>query len=414
MEMHKKPWALPTICKMKARIDPTPDYQRPPAWSRKQKQLLMDTIFRNYDIPKFYWRKVSRDDSVQYEVVDGQQRLRAIWEFENDEFAFSRDTDPINGFDVASKKFSQLDPEVMEVFDTYSIDVVIITDAKEDENENEVRDMFLRLQNGTTLKAQEKRNAMTGSMRDFVKEVAKHPFLNNCKFSNARYTFDHISAQTILIELNGGPTNVKDADLNRMYKEHKDFDKKGTIARKVNSVFKFLQKAFPEKTPELERYNVINLYCLSSLLIERYVYQDLPESLANWFIEFECARREDGAKHEEDRELALVEYRRMTSYSTDTEESIRGRVDMFEQRFFADCPNIEPKDLNRDFSHEQRLAIYRKNDGICQIRIKCDGNKVAWDNWHADHIKSHSNGGKTTVSNGQVACASCNLSKGAS
>src|SRR3546814_14453558 len=56
--------------------DLTPDYQRPPAWSRKQKQLLMDTILRNYDIPKFYWRKVNRADGVQYEVVDGQQRLR--------------------------------------------------------------------------------------------------------------------------------------------------------------------------------------------------------------------------------------------------------------------------------------------------------------------------------------------------
>lgn len=86
MEMKKQPFAIPTVCKMQNRIDPTPDYQRPPAWSRKQKQLLMDTILRNYDIPKFYWRKVNRTDGVQYEVVDGQQRLRAIWEFEADEY----------------------------------------------------------------------------------------------------------------------------------------------------------------------------------------------------------------------------------------------------------------------------------------------------------------------------------------
>ena len=77
----------------------------------------------------------------------------------------------------------------MEIFDTYSLDVVIVTDAQEAEHEEEVRDMFLRLQNGTTLKAQEKRNAMGGAMRDFVKSVAAHPLFERSKFSNARFTY---------------------------------------------------------------------------------------------------------------------------------------------------------------------------------------------------------------------------------
>jgi len=51
-----------------------------------------------------------------------------------------------------------------------------------DTDEEEVREMFLRLQNGTSLKAQEKRNAMTGNMRDFVKQVASHKLFDNCKF----------------------------------------------------------------------------------------------------------------------------------------------------------------------------------------------------------------------------------------
>jgi Protein of unknown function DUF262 len=72
MQMKKMTWALPTVCTMEPKIDPKPDYQRPPVWSNKQKQLLMDTILRNYDIPKFYWRGVRRDDGVLYEVVDGQ------------------------------------------------------------------------------------------------------------------------------------------------------------------------------------------------------------------------------------------------------------------------------------------------------------------------------------------------------
>ncbi|MDZ7823559.1 MAG: hypothetical protein U5K75_05615 [Ahrensia sp.] len=64
-----------------------------------------------------------------------------------------------------------------------------------------------------------------------------------------------------MIELKGGPANVKDSDLNKMYSDNTSIDPKGTIAKKVKRTFDFLLQAFPEKTPELERYNVINLYC---------------------------------------------------------------------------------------------------------------------------------------------------------
>ena len=84
-----------------------------------------------------------------------------------------------------------------------------------------------------------------------------------------------------------------------------------------------------------------------------------------------------------------------------------------ERRFFDAYPDIEPKDAQRGFTHEQRLAIYRRDAGICQLRIKCDSEKVGWEHWHADHKVPHVKGGKTTVSNGQVACPACNLAKSA-
>lgn len=412
MQMNKKPWAIPTVCTLETKIDPTPDYQRPPAWSLKQKQLLMDTILRGYDIPKFYWRKVKRDDGIIYEVIDGQQRLRTIWEFRKGEFALSRDADSINGQKVAGLKFTQLPPELLLAFDTYQLDVVEITAEAAPDDDDEVRDMFLRLQNGTTLKAQEKRNAMSGAMRDFVKSIAGHPFFRVCAFSNKRFTFDHVAAQTILLELNGGPANARDADLNRMYRDNVRFEATGSTAKKVRRVYDFLLSAFPEKTPELERYNVITLYALASLLLDGYVSHGLAPQVAKWFISFENERRTDEARPEEDRDVSLVEYRRLISNSTDAEESIRARLDTFERRFFQYSPAIEPKDQERGFSHEQRLAIFRRDGGVCQLRIACSGEKVSWGNWHADHKLAHTHGGKTTVENGQVACPACNLKKG--
>jgi hypothetical protein len=45
--------------------------------------------------PDFYWRSVKRQDGVLYEVIDGQQRLRTIWEYRKGEFALAKDIDPI-------------------------------------------------------------------------------------------------------------------------------------------------------------------------------------------------------------------------------------------------------------------------------------------------------------------------------
>ncbi len=409
--MNKRPLPVSTICAWKDRIDPTPDYQRPPAWSTKQKQLLIDSILREFDIPKMYWRAVERDDGVKYEVIDGQQRLRTIWEYRAGEFALAKDIEPVKGVDCSGLKYADLDLEISTIFDIYIADVVIVDDAVQTDEEDEVRDMFLRLQNGTTLKAQEKRNAMTGQMRNFVKELAGHQFFENCKFKNVRFTFDHIAAQMVCLEIAGGPAGIRDADLNKMYDRNKSFDTAGETAKKVRKGLDYLLRAFPDKTPELERYNAIVLYCLASKLIDQYVHTDTEQKVASWFIDFETERRKNETLEEEERDPQLIDYRRLTSQSTDAEESIRARLEFIEKRFFLACPDIELLDEKRSFTPEQRLAIYRKDGGHCRLKITCNGERLTWENWEADHIVPHSKGGKTIVSNGQVACGSCNGAK---
>jgi len=215
----------------------------------------------------------------------------------------------------------------------------------------------------------------------------------------------------VRLELEGGPTNVRDSDLNRLYTEHKKFEASGKLARKVKRTLDYLLKAFPEKTPELERYSAITLYCLASSLIDKFAHAGTEVQLADWFIEFEAERREDEKLEEELRDSQLVEYRRLTSQSTDAEESIRSRLETMERRFFMAYPDIETLDPLRGFTSEQRLAIYRRDGGFCKIQSHCGGEKLSWDGWHADHIVAYSNGGKTTVANGQVGCPSCNLAK---
>jgi Protein of unknown function DUF262/HNH endonuclease len=407
VQISKKEWPLLSLCGVKKRIDTQPDYQRPAVWSLSQKQLLVDTILRGYDVPKIYWRQTGKNPDT-YEVVDGQQRIRAIWDYHGGRYALPRKTDSIDGFEIQGKKYDDLPDDLRLRFDTYNVNVVIVSDTDEDE----VREMFLRLQNGTTLKAQERRNAMPGKMRDFVKNLAEHPFFASCHFSNARYTFDQLAAQMTLIELVGEPTNVKNADLNKMYDREQEFDSANPKAKKIRRTLDYLRQAFPIKAPELERYSVISLYMLVSHLLERYVAQNMHQQLADWFIGFESYRRDQHELDVDQCDPEIVQYQEKTSHSTDSEDSIKWRHDYLLRKFLEAYPSLQLKDDQRLFTHDQRMAIFRRDKGICQIRLKCMGEECSWDSWEADHKHPWSQGGRTTVENGQVACLPCNARKG--
>lgn len=409
MQISKKEWPLLSLCGIKSRVDTQPDYQRPAVWSTSQKQLLIDTILRGYDIPKVYWRQIGKSPD-KYEVVDGQQRTRAIWEYHGGSYSLPKTAEPIDGIEVKNLSYDELPDDLRLRFDTYSVSVVILSDTDEDE----VREMFLRLQNGTTLKAQERRNAMSGNMRDFVKSLASHKFFQSCIFANSRYTFDHLAAQMTLIDLQGGPTNVRNADLNRMYEKEKEFDSAGAKAKKVKRTLDYLFAAFPSKDPDLERFNVISLYVLVAHLLERYAVQSAHTQLRQWFQNFEIYRSEQRKLDVEHCDPEIIQYNEKTSHSTDAEDSIQLRHDYLLRKFLEAHPSLQLKDDQRLFTHDQRKAIFRRDRGLCQVKRKCDGVECSWDSWEADHIAPWSRGGKTTVENGQVACLSCNSAKGAS
>jgi hypothetical protein len=78
------------------------DYQREEdVWTPVDRRYLIDTILRDLDIPKFYLRKL---EEKRFEIVDGQQRMRAIWAFRDGEFAL---TGKISGSSLDAAKSSE-------------------------------------------------------------------------------------------------------------------------------------------------------------------------------------------------------------------------------------------------------------------------------------------------------------------
>lgn len=85
MKMTARRRALDKIYKRRDRYE-IPEWQRGEVWDTNRKQQLIDSILRGWKLPKFYFLALDDDN---FEVVDGQQRLTAIYEFFANELQLS-------------------------------------------------------------------------------------------------------------------------------------------------------------------------------------------------------------------------------------------------------------------------------------------------------------------------------------
>ncbi|AKN33108.1 hypothetical protein Ccar_20575 [Clostridium carboxidivorans P7] len=149
-------------------LEISPKYQRNSVWNLKAKSYLIDTILRGLPVPQVAIRQVidTKTRKTIREVIDGQQRLRTILEFINDDFSILSS----HNEELGNMTYDDLDDELKEDFLMYELPVEIIK-IKED---SIIYDMFARLNtNNMALNRQELRNAKYwGEFKVFVYRMA--------------------------------------------------------------------------------------------------------------------------------------------------------------------------------------------------------------------------------------------------
>ena len=135
-------------------LDMSPPYQRWSVWNLDFKQRFIETLLLGYPSPAiFLFRKVSETGETTYEVVDGKQRLTAIFEFLDNEIPISEKSLLMN---KRGKYFRNLDKDERIAFWDYDISVEYLPTN----NETVINDIFDRLNRNTArLTAQELRHA---------------------------------------------------------------------------------------------------------------------------------------------------------------------------------------------------------------------------------------------------------------
>lgn len=383
-----------------------PGYQREAVWTRSQKQLLIDSLLNDIDIPKLYFRAVSKD-TYQYEVVDGQQRLRSIFEFFSDSFPLPEDADSIDGHPTARQYMKDLHTDLQMKLRDSQLDICVLQAGYTDDD---IEEIFLRLQNGTPLNAAEKRRALPGHMRHLVEDLARHQLFDGkyCAFTGKRYAYEDAVAKLLHLSIEGRITDIKHSSIKRTYEAHKNIKDTDAEVIRLKSALNFISKAFKTtSSPRFKKFAVITVGHLVMEMRERYNLSDFPEPFAAAYLAFEQRRLTNDDLDEEEQDPRLAAY--TSAARADRVQDLEFRHETLRREIIAAIPDLERKDEVRSFSEDQRQAIFLRDGGTCR---SC-GAKCKDTAFHADHVKPYSKGGKTRVSNGQVLCPACNLAKGA-
>lgn len=102
-------------------IDFDPDYQRGYVWDQNDKELLLDSIFKNIDIGKFVLIHLSDEEwyerGLGYEILDGKQRLSTLIEFYENKLSYNgKFFNDLSGMD--KRAFTEHQVAIAEVRET--------------------------------------------------------------------------------------------------------------------------------------------------------------------------------------------------------------------------------------------------------------------------------------------------------
>lgn len=222
-----------------------PWYQRRSVWNESQKAYLINTLFEKKPIPTLYIRHTIDFDlqkSIK-EVVDGQQRVRAILGFYNGDFR------AMNSEIGRRIKYADLNRNQKQQFLMTALPIGYLQGA----TDADVIDIFARINSvAKSLNSQEKRNAkFSGAFKQFcVSESTKRlSIFRDFNFFTANDIARMLEVQfmsDLIINLKDGLTSYSSSKLDRYYSQYDDnFDEAPQLSEKLDLLFDLIGNLGP-------------------------------------------------------------------------------------------------------------------------------------------------------------------------
>ena len=374
------------------------EYQRSEVWTTPKKQLLIDSILRKYDISMIFLRQI---DGGIFECLDGQQRLRTIFEFLENKF-------PIHPSVTKEAEVKTTFGELPDNLKSRVREFIIHSSILYNANDEITSDIFLRLQDGMTLNTAEKLNAISGFMRKRSIDLSKHDFFKNLGVSDTRFGHRFLVSQMIILTTMGNFKSLKFEFMKQQFRQYKDKDIPVAKFERVKRVLNLLNSSILDKSIIRNRADVLSLYTMTDAIREEYSTTGIEEHLGQFVTDFlEKVEKYKGSGQTIENE-PYSRYYTLRSSSSDSGKNIQERHNIILSKFLEFKPDLLPKDPKRLFTYGERLALYHRANGKCEL---C-GKDTPFDQGQADHKKRHTDGGLTTIDNGRWLCEVCNTSLG--
>lgn len=247
----------------KDQLQLSPKFQRKSVWTDAARSYLIDTIIRGKPIPKVFIRQklnINTRQSIR-EVVDGQQRLRTILSFLNDDFTISKKHNTkFGGF-----YFSQLhsiDEDIQSHILNYEISVDLLVNLPDEE----ILDIFSRLNSyAVTLNEQEKIHASHFSSFKILVDKVAHKYndfwIENKILTNQkvlRMEDATLVSDLIIAMVEGVQSKKQIKSFYNKYEKDCDIDIQ-EVEIQFDTIIHYIQKIFPENLKKTE-FNRIHLF----------------------------------------------------------------------------------------------------------------------------------------------------------
>jgi hypothetical protein len=209
---------------LEGRIDISPPYQRRSSiWSKWKQAHLIDSLINGFDVPKLYFGNFLEMPSSTtlnvsgsaYAVIDGKQRLGAIFSFFKDELRLNKSSVFEDDLSQLIQGLSYTELKMRHPFIAARIErflpavMSVVTD-----DIRKIEELFIRLNMGEAANGAEQRNAMGGPIPELIRELALHPFFaKKIKFGTGRMQEFNLIAKLLLIEHKQGLVDTKKSDL---------------------------------------------------------------------------------------------------------------------------------------------------------------------------------------------------------
>lgn len=325
-------------------IDMDPPYQRRGhLWSDRDRTFLIDSILNGYDVPKVYvadfafGRTMSNTSGRQYAVIDGKQRLGAIFDFFSNRLRLAEDFEWAINPDLRLGGLTYNDlllnfPKVASRFANFNLSVMrVITD-----DEAKINELFVRLNKSKPLTGAEIRNAMGGIVPRLIRQLCDHTFFRDrIRFSTNRRQDQNAAAKLLLVEFRGNPVGTQKPNIDRFVQEGikahagtTDFER---AAQRCLNVLDRMANIFASQDPLLSSAGPLPvLYWFIRETNPKNDRQIRP--FLNTFMQERKNNQMLAKIGGNDVDSELVLYDRLDR-STDNQGSIEGRVEILRRRF---------------------------------------------------------------------------------